>query len=84
MNYMADFFHTWYAYMEGILIIKYVNLIEISSVLIEIREVSKLGVPVNNTRVCATRLSWPLTHNYIHNIMVPQLYEYCAYKLLAM
>ena len=34
--------------MEGI---KYVNLIDISSVLIEIRglENSKLGVPVNNT-----------------------------------
>ena len=39
--------------MEGI---KYVNLIEISAVVIEIRgaENSELAVPVNNTLVCHT------------------------------
>ena len=49
--------------MEGI---KYVNLIEIGPVVIEIRgaENGKLAVPVNNT-LCVTRLSWPLTHNRV-------------------
>ena len=53
MNYWANFLQVWYvrvAYMEGI---KYVNLIEISPVVIEIRvvEYGKLTVPVNNTLV---------------------------------
>ena len=41
------------AYIEGI---KYVNLIEIRPVVIEIRGVEngKLAVPVNNTLVCHT------------------------------
>ena len=44
------------AYMEGI---KHVNLIEINSVVIEIRGVEngELAVPVNNTLVCVSRLS---------------------------
>ena len=72
--------------MEGI---KYANLIEISSVLIGIRGVSKLGVPVlNNTRVRHTAflaadtrpcvLIMPIIS--IISWPVPQLYEYCAYK----
>ena len=46
--------------MEGI---KYVNLIEIDPVVIEIRGIEKgeLAVPVNNT----LRLSWPLTHDRV-------------------
>ena len=46
--------------MEGI---TYVNLIEISGVVIEIRgaENGELAVPVNNTLM----LFWPLTHNRV-------------------
>ena len=49
--------------MEGI---KYVNLIEIGPVVIEIQGVgnNELVVPVNNTLVCHTA-SWPLTHNHV-------------------
>ena len=47
--------------MKGI---KHMNLIEISPVVIEIQEV-ELAVPVNNTSVCHTQLSWPLTHNRV-------------------
>ena len=45
---------------------KYVNLIEISPVVIEIRGVEnyELADPVNNT-LCATRLSWLLTHDCV-------------------
>ena len=51
------------AYKEGI---KYVNLKEIDPVVIEIRGVenSKLAVPVI-THLCATQLSWPLTHGRV-------------------
>ena len=51
------------AYLEGI---KYVNLIKIGPVVIEIQgaENGELVVPVNNTLV-RTRLSWPLTHNHV-------------------
>ena len=51
--------------MEGI---KYVNLIEIGPVVIEIRgaENGELAVPVNNTVVShITRLSWLLTHDCV-------------------
>ena len=49
--------------MEGIL---YVSLIEISSVVIETQgtENGDLVALVNNT-LCATRLSWPLTHDHV-------------------
>ena len=49
--------------MEGM---KYVNLIEIGPVVIEIQgaENGKLAVPVNNTLVHHT-ISWPLTHDYV-------------------
>ena len=51
------------AYMEGI---KYVNLIEIGPVVIEIRgtENGELAVPVNNTLARHT-VSWPLTHDRV-------------------
>ena len=52
-------------YMEGI---KFVNLIGIGPVVIEIRGVEngELGVPVNNiTHLCVTRLSWLLTHDRV-------------------
>ena len=47
--------------------IKYVNLIEIGAVVIEIQgvEYGELAVPVNNTLVCVTWLSWPLTHDRV-------------------
>ena len=50
-------------YMEGI---KYMNLIEIGPLVIEIQGVknSKLVVPVI-THLCATRHSWPLTHDSV-------------------
>ena len=49
--------------MEGI---KFVNLIEIGPVVIEIRgaENGELAVPVI-THLCVTRLSWPLTHDRV-------------------
>ena len=49
--------------MEGI---KYVNLIEIVPVVIEIKGVEngKLAVPVNNTLV-RHMFSWPLTHDHV-------------------
>ena len=49
--------------MEGI---KYVSLIEIGTVVIEIREVEngELAVPVNNILVCHTAF-WPLTHDLV-------------------
>ena len=52
---------------------KYVILIEISIVVIEIQEVEngELAVEVNNTLVyCATQLSWPLTHNSASSLCV--------------
>ena len=43
--------------------IKYMNLIEISPVVIEIQGVESGRVAVAvNTHLCATRLSWLLTH----------------------
>ena len=51
--------------MEGI---KYVNLIEIGPVVIEIQEAEygELAVPVNNTHICASQgISWPLTHDHV-------------------
>ena len=54
VNYWADFFQIWYVglhiYIEGI---KYVKLIEIGPVIVEIQGVenSELAVPVNDTLV---------------------------------
>ena len=47
--------------------IKYVNLIEISPVVIEIHGVEngKLVVPVKITYLCATRLSYLLTQDHV-------------------
>ena len=49
--------------MEGI---KYVNLIEIGKVVIEIQGVKngELAVPVNNN-LCVTWLSWLMTHDRV-------------------
>ena len=46
--------------MKGI---KYVNLIKIHHIAMEMREVENgdLVVPVNNTLMCHTSFSWPLT-----------------------
>ena len=51
--------------------IKYVNLIEISQVVIEIQGIAngKLAVPVNNTLdMCATQFSWLICEEY-YNII---------------
>ena len=50
--------------MEGI---KYVNLIKIGPVVIEIRgiENGELAVPVNNTLVCYTAFLAAVTHNRV-------------------
>ena len=55
--------------------IKYINLVQINPVVIEILEVEQgdLEVPVNNT-LCAAHLSWLLTHNCVSwsvNIVIP-------------
>ena len=47
--------------------IKYVNLIEIGPVVIEIRTVEngELAIPVKITHLCITQLSLPLTHDHV-------------------
>ena len=42
-------------------------MIEISPVVIEIREVEndEIAVPVKITYLCTTRISWPLTHDCV-------------------
>ena len=46
--------------MEGI---KYVNLIEISPVVIEIQRIENGHLVAPVTHLCAARLFWPLTHD---------------------
>ena len=60
------------AYMEGI---KYVDLIEISPVVIEIRgaENGELAVPVNNTLVCHMAFLAADTQPYVLIIDYPTL-----------
>ena len=49
-------------YMEGI---KYVNLIEISPMVIEIRGVENGDLVVPITHLHAAHLSWLLTHDHV-------------------